>query len=73
MQTIHLQSVGKMPAQPAKNVKAGTKIMWNFGYVYQILEVTKETDKMIFVKTQSVEGGKIYERKYLKTRLVAIL
>lgn len=73
MQTIHLQSVGKMPAQPAKNIKAGTKIMWNFGSVYQILEVTKETDKMIFVKTQSIEGGKIYETKYLKTRLVAIL
>ena len=73
MKTIHLQSVGKMPAQPAANIKAGTKIMWNFGSVYQILEVTKETDKMIFVKTQSVEGGKIYETKYLKTRLVAII
>ena len=73
MKTIQLQSVGKMPAQPAGNIKAGSKIMWNFGSIYKILEVTKETEKMIFVKTQDIKGGTIYQAKYLKTRLVAII
>lgn len=73
MKTIHLQSIGKVPATEAKNIKPGGKIMYNFGYKYNVLSIEKETEKSIVVNVQSVEGGKIYSQRFMKERLVCFL
>ena len=68
---IHLQSVGKVPAIKAEDIKAGDGLMWNFGIVYKVLSIDKETEKSIVISTQDVKGGEIYSQRLLKTRLVA--
>lgn len=72
MKTIQLQSVGKVPAQEANNIKVGTKLMWNFGSISEVLEIVKETAKTITIKVKC-ESGYIGERRLNKTRLVAII
>lgn len=73
MRTIQLQSVGHVPAQPAGNIKQGDRLMWNFGHIYKVVGIEKETEKSIFIYEQSMKGGMIYSRQLLKSRLVAIL
>jgi len=71
--TIQLQSVGKVPAQPASNIKVGTRLMWNFGSVSEVLEIVKETAKTITIKEKVLRSDYIGERKLFKNRLVAIM
>lgn len=67
MRTLHLQSIGKVPAIEAGELKAGMTTVWNWGETSVITEKIKETAKMITFK---FESG--YERRFLKTRLVAV-
>lgn len=69
--TIQLQSIGKMPAQPALNIKIGTVLMWNFGMTETVLDIVNETPKTISVKIQS--GNYVGVRKLNKNRLVCIV
>ena len=71
MQTIQIQSVGKVEAKPAIEFKAGEKMLWNFGYTSTIISVASETAAFITFLMQGKEE-KPYERKFKKTRLVAI-
>lgn len=68
---MRLQSIGFVLGTPAKEIKKGSNLMWNFGTVSQVIDIIKETEKTITIST-SYEG-KTYERKLLKTRLVCIL
>jgi hypothetical protein len=69
--TIQLQSIGKVPAQQASNIKVGTILMWNFGTKETVLEIVNETPKTLSVKIQS--GNYVGVRKLNKTRLVCIV
>ena len=69
--TIQLQSIGKMPAQPASNIKVGTVLMWNFGTKETVLDIVNETAKTLSVKIQS--GNYVGVRKLNKNRLVCIV
>ena len=69
--TVQLQSVGHCLGTPAAELKAGDKLMWNFGYTSEIVEIVKESKSFIFVKELS--GGNIYERRLKKDRLVVRL
>ena len=69
--TIQLQSIGKVPAQQASNIKVGTILMWNFGTKETVLEIVNETAKTLSVKIQS--GNYVGVRKLNKTRLVCIV
>ena len=70
--TIKLQGLKEMPAQPAKNIKVGDFLIWNFGHEVEVIELIKETAKTIVIKTKDVLTGNIHERRLFKIRLVAI-
>lgn len=72
MATIQLQSIGKVPAVTASNIKQGTVLMWNFGQTETVLEIVSETAKTLSVKVQC-NSNYIGVRKLLKTRLVCIV
>jgi len=72
-QTIQLQQIGRVPAVPASEVKAGDRLMWNFGSIYKVLDIIKETKKQIVISTTPEKGGAIYTQRLLKTRLVCKL
>ena len=71
--TIQLQSIGHVQASLAQEVKPGTVLMWNFGMTSTILEIVKETASTIVVKERSDRSGEVYERRFNKTRKVAIV
>ena len=71
MQTIHLQSIGKVPATESINLKVGDITIWNFGYTSEIVEVIKETAKTRVLKIKS-ESGEFFERRFKNDRLVGI-
>lgn len=70
-QFIHLQSVGKVPAIQAGDIKPGDVLMWNFGSKYSVDSILKETEKTILIQTTSLESGKTYNQRLFKNRLVA--
>lgn len=68
----HLQGLGKVPAIKAGELKEGDIIVCNYGYTQTVTRIIKETAKSIFVEIRSDESGKLYETRYLKSRLIAI-
>ena len=68
----HLQGLGDVPAIKAGELKEGDIIVCNYGYTQTVTRIIKETAKSIFVEIRSDESGKLYETRYLKSRLVAI-
>ena len=72
MATITLQGLGTFKAQFASEIKANDTLAWNYGETSLVLEVIKENEKSIWIKEQA-KSGKTYERRFLKTRPVAIL
>ena len=71
MQTIQLQSIGKVEATEAINLKVGDVTVWNFGFTEEIIEVLKVTAKTRVLKIKS-ESGKFFERRLKNDRLVGI-
>lgn len=71
--TIQLQSIGRVNASLAQDITPGTVLMWNFGETSTILEIVKQTAKTITVKERSDRSGNIYERRFNKTRKLAIV
>lgn len=71
--TIQLQSIGRVNASLAQDITQGTVLMWNFGETSTIVEIVKQTAKTITVKERSDRSGTIYERRFTKTRKVAIV
>ena len=70
--SMRLQSIGLVLGTPAKEIKAGDNLMWNFGSISEITEVVRETPKTIVVKEKH-ESNETYERILNKERLVCIL
>ncbi len=74
---VQIQSIGKVNGKQAINFKKGEKMLWNFGYKSEVLDIVSETAKFITFKLNSVDpfgktSGEIYERRLKKDRLVAI-
>lgn len=70
---MRLQSIGLVQGTPASEIKKGSFLMWNFGSVSVVNEIIHETAKMIVVSTSPKGSDKVFQRKFLKTRLVCIL
>lgn len=70
---MRLQSVGVVLGTPASEIKKGDFLMWNFGSVYLVNSILKETEKMIVISTSPKGSNKVYEQKLKKSRLVCIL
>jgi hypothetical protein len=71
--SMRLQSIGVVLGTPAKEIKVGDTLMWNFGSTSEVVEIVKETAKTIVVKTKPEDSDKVYERRFNKSRLVCIL
>jgi len=69
--TIQLQHIGRVNAIPAGQVKEGMQLVWNFGHTSTVKAITKETLKSVWITEVSTETGREYNRRFLKTRLVA--
>ena len=71
---MRLQSIGVVQGTPAQQVKAGDFLMWNFGGVYKVNAILRETKAFVIISTSPKdEPGKVYEQKLGKSRLVCIL
>lgn len=70
---MRLQSIGLVVGTPAENIKKGDFLMWNFGSVYVVNEIIKETEKMIIISTSPKGSSAVYEQKLNKNRLVCKL
>ena len=72
--TIHLQGIGDVPACPTGELKAGDRLMWNYGYIYAVVAIRPSpSGKTYEVDERSEENGKVYTRRLNADRLVAIL
>ena len=69
--SIQLQSVGRVHAIPAGQVTVGTLLLWNFGHSSTVKAITKETEKSIWFTTLT-DNGNTYNRRFVKTRLIAV-
>lgn len=68
--TVWLQGVGNALAKPAGDLKAGDLVGFNYGQVYRVEEIARETPKSIWV-VFSRKGTTYPARRYAKTTLVA--
>ena len=71
--SMRLQSIGIVQGTPAKNIKEGDFLMWNFGSVYSVNRIIKETEKTITIETSPKNSDKVYSQRFNKNRLVCIL
>ena len=67
---IHLQGIGEKPAKPAKEIKVGDVLIWNFGEKSIVKSIT-ETKSGKSVNLMEDDNGKIYKRRLSKNTLVA--
>ena len=72
MKKIQLIGYGLCDAQPAKTIKPGDTLMWNYGVKSVVESIEKETPKQIVIK-ERYQSGKSYIRRMGKERLVCIL
>lgn len=71
--TTHLQGIGSVPAIPARDLKPGDVVRWNYGYTSDVLKVTpSKTGKTVDVLLHSHDSGKVSSRKLGADRLVAV-
>lgn len=70
---MRLQSVGIVAGTPAAEVKKGDFLMWNFGSIYTVNEILRETAAYIFISTSPKDSDKVFEQKLKKDRLICIL
>ena len=47
--SIQLQHIGRVEATPAGNLKAGMRLMWNFGQMSDVVSIDRETAKPIWI------------------------
>jgi hypothetical protein len=69
---MRLQSIGIVKGIPAREIKIGDRLMWNFGETTIVKSVEfSKTRKTLSIVEES--GGKDYSRKLGAERLVCIL
>lgn len=68
---VKLIGVGWKDATPAREIKVGDTLVWNYGYTSKVLDIVSETAKQIVIRTES-EDGKHYLRRLGKSTLVVV-
>ena len=70
--TVKLQGIhGQQKGTPARDLKVGDLIVWNYGYKSEVMEIVpSKTGKMITFMLKSLESGNISPRKMGADRLV---
>lgn len=72
-QAMRLQSIGFVMGTPAKEIKTGSEIMWNFGSTSEVLSIVKETPATLTVLEKCCASGYTATRRLNKNRLVCLL
>lgn len=54
---IRLQAVGWVPAVPASELREGDFLMWNFGWVSEIVSIEQASPKFLLITTRTVFDG----------------
>ena len=67
---IRLQAMGWGPGTPVRDIRIGDRLMWNFGYVSEVLDIVP-VGKHFLNFTLRSEDGSIWLRRMKKDRLVA--
>lgn len=72
--TVKLQGIsGNQTGTPAKELKIGNVIVWNFGYKSEVVDIVpSKTGKTITFMLKSLDSGNISPRKMGADRLVVI-
>lgn len=72
--TVKLQGIaGHKEGTPAKELKIGNVIVWNFGYKSEVVDIVpSKTGKTITFMLKSLDSGNISPRKMGADRLVVI-
>ena len=68
---IWLQHVGYKPAVKAETLKVGDVLMWNYGYTSTVTKIIKVSITSIWIEEKYNDSGDIYQRRFLRNRLVA--
>ena len=72
MKTIQIQSVGKVPAIPASQLKINDSVVFNFGHTAKITSISRITKSFITFTLFDNETQSDCVRRFKKSRLVAI-
>jgi len=68
--SIILQGVGWGKGTEAQDIKPGDKLMWNYGYISEVLSV-EQISKQFLNFTLKSEKGEVNKRRMKLNRLVA--
>lgn len=69
--TVRLQGIGLVEGIKAKNIRIGDELVWNFGGVSVVKEITfSKTGKTLVIVEEF--NGELYERKMTAERIVAV-
>lgn len=71
MKTIRLQSIGLVEAIEAKDVQIGMRLVWNFGYTYDVVSIKPKGAQSLEIVERSTQTGKEFTRTLRKSRPVA--
>ncbi len=74
---VHLQGIGKVSAKEAGELLADDGTIWEYGYLYRVLEVERLSPKFVRLVTASLEPrpgeeGKVYHRRIGRYTLVGV-
>ena len=70
---MRLQSIGLVEGTPAREIKQGDFLMWNFGSVYTVNKILSQTSKTLTISTSPINKTEVYKQRFNKDRLVCIL
>jgi hypothetical protein len=69
---IHLQDIGDVPAIPARELKPGMRLSWNYAYKkYEVASIRDASKDFIEIVERNIETGSEHVRRLKKDRLVA--
>lgn len=71
-QTVHLQGIGLVRAIPAEQLQVGTRMVWNYGYVSEVVAIEPKGKLSLSVTERSERSGELFTRTFRKTRLVGV-
>jgi len=70
--SIHLQGIGRVPAIPARDLRPGMLLSWNYSWRAYKVESVKDASPMFMeVVETNVQTGRQSKRRLKKNRLVA--
>lgn len=71
MTTIRLQSIGLIEAIEAQELQIGMRLVWNFGYTYDVVSIKPKGAQSLEVVERSTKTGEEFTRTLRKSRPVA--